>query len=96
MISNIVRSLAIAGAVVGATLPLTLALSGAVNTAVTQSITAMEPSELDTIEKDLSRDCFRWMSSKAKSTVEKDSEKNIDTYMGGAVDYETVCDWVLS
>ena len=54
MIPNIVRSLSIAGAIVGVTLPLSLALGGAVNTAVTNSITSMEPTELDIIEKELS------------------------------------------
>ena len=96
MISNVVRSLAIAGAIVGTTLPLTLALGGAVNTAVTQSITAMEPTELDTIEKDLAKDCFRWMAAKADTDVEKDAESKIDKYMGGSVVYEQVCDWVLN
>ena len=92
MISNIVRSLAIAGAF----LPLSLALGGAVNTAVTQSVTALEPSELEVIEKDLSKECFRWMASKADTDVEKDAESKIDEYMGGVVNYEQVCDWVLS
>ena len=96
MISNIVRSLAIAGALVGTTLPLTLAMGGAINSAVTQAIVAAKPDDLAVIEKDLSKDCFRWMVSKAKTTVEKDAEKNIDEYLGGSVDYETVCDWVLN
>ena len=96
MISNIVRSLAISGAVVGTTLPLTLALGGAINSAVTQTITAAEPTELEIIERDLSKDCFRWMGSKADSDVEKDAESKIDKYMGGGVDYENVCDWVLN
>ena len=96
MISNIVRSLAIAGAIVGTTLPLTLAVGGAINSAVTQSVTSMEPTELELIEKDLSRDCFRWFGSKKDTDVEKDAESKIDKYLGGSVNYEQVCDWVLS
>ena len=95
-ISNIIRSLAIAGAIVGTTLPITLALGGAVNTAVTQSVISAEPSELDVIEKDLTKECFRWMAAKSDSDVEKDAESKIDEYMGGSVVYEQVCDWVLS
>lgn len=92
MISSIVRSLAIAGAI----LPLSLALGGAVNTSVTQSTNALELSDIEVIEKDLSKDCFRWMASKTDSDVEKDAESKIDKYMGGGVDYESVCDWVLN
>ena len=96
MIPHIVRSLSIGGAIVGVTLPLSLALGGAVNTAVTNSITALEPTELDVIEKDLTKDCFRWMAAKADTDVEKDAESKIDKYMGGTVVYEQVCDWVLN
>ena len=96
MIASIIRSLSIAGAIVGVTLPLSLALGGAVNTAVNQSITSLEPTELETIEKDLSKDCFRWFGSKKDSGVEKDAESKIDKYMGGVVNYEQVCDWVLN
>jgi len=92
MISNVVRSLAIAGAF----LPLSLAVGGAINSAVTTQVQTAEPTALEIIEKDLSRDCFRWMSSKEDTVVEKDSESKIDKYMGGPVDYESVCDWVLN
>ena len=92
MISSIVRSLAIAGAI----LPLSLALGGAVNTAVTQSVSALELNDIEIIEKDLSKDCFRWMASKSDSDVEKDAESKIDKYLGGGVNYEQVCDWGLN
>jgi len=94
-IDHIVRSLAIG--VVG--LPLTLSLNNLVNTTAVIANNSVKTSAVEDIKAniraDMFKDCLTYMVSKEDSKLERESQNQLDEYLGGELNPIETCKWVF-
>ena len=96
LISNVVRSLAIAA--VG--LPLALSVSGSLGAVTNFTERATEEvagtDAVKSLKSDLTKDCIYFMMSEEDSKLESSAKDSLDEAFGEAgINYGAVCSWVL-
>ncbi len=97
LVSNVVRSLAIAA--VG--LPLAFGVSGSLGavTNFTERATQQvgDTAAVQSLKNDLTKDCIYYMMSEDDSKMERAAKDSLDEKIGEAgVNYGAVCGWVLN
>ena len=96
-IENLVRS----GVVLAIGLPLSLGVSGLVGatTDLARSVSSNEQVEVqNNLKAELTRDCLVYALTEVDSKLESEAKEGIDEVFGdvGQVDYDQLCNWVLS
>ena len=94
-IENIVRS----AAIVAVGLPISLAVTNLVNTTdKLAKLGLIKPSEtqiVDEFKAELYRPCINYYVSEVDSKLERTAKNDIEEVMGGAVDHNSLCEWIV-
>ena len=88
-VENLVRS----GVVLVLGLPLTIAATISISERPTKNYATITKSLL---KAELTEPCLKWAFSKTDSKLERSAKDLIDDSLGGEVEHEDVCRWVLS
>ena len=94
-IENLVRS----AVVLAVGLPIALSLNNLVTTTARLAENASVSTKSDTvvtnIKGDLTDACIKYLVSKEKSSLERLAKTKIEEVLGGDVDHNEICQWVL-
>ena len=95
-LNNIVRSVAIAVVGLSITLPLGSELTARGKATGTEIVKSESELVYDGIVNNLTAPCIDYLITATDSKLEREAKTTIDNYFGGEVDYNAVCDYVLS
>ena len=97
MVSNVVRSVAIAAVGLPLALGVTNSLGAVTNFAERATEEVAGAEAVKSLKNDLTKDCIYFMMSEDDSQLEQAAKNSLDVTFGQeGVNYGTVCAWVLN